>query len=123
MTDQNKKSNRELAAEMSAAGMTMKEVSATLEVPYRTVYGWLRGRKSESSGHNADRHLCKTCMYRAGSYERSRTGINCNYDFVKLHSRGCKVDECTVYEKGVKKRTKKRIRLTRKRGDALCRNN
>lgn len=100
MTDQNKKSNRELAAEMSAAGMTMKEVSATLEVPYRTVYGWLRGRKSESSGHNADRHLCKTCMYRAGGYERGRTGINCNYCDTVKHSRGCKVNECTVYVKG-----------------------
>ncbi len=107
-----KKNPRELAVEMSISGKSMKEVSVALGIPYRTVYGWLRGRKSDSSGHNADRHLCKTCMYRAGSYERSRTGINCNYDFVKLHSRGCKVDECTVYEKGVKKSVKKRIRLT-----------
>lgn len=100
MSNQNKKSDRELAAEMSAAGKTIKEVSVALEIPYRTVYGWLRGRKSESSGHNADRHLCKTCVYRAGSYERGRTGINCNYDLVELHSRGCKADECTVYVKG-----------------------
>ncbi len=107
MIDQNKKSNRELAAEMSAAGMTMKEVSASLGISYNTVYGWLRTRRS-GDGPNADRHLCRTCMYRAGAYERSSAGINCNYCYTVKHSRGCSAAECTVYVKGPAGRKKRR---------------
>lgn len=110
MSERNKKSNRELAVEMSVAGMNMKEVSASLGIPYSTVYGWLRASKPGGNGSNADRHLCRTCMYRAGSYERNAGGVNCNYCDIVKHSRGCKPEECTVYVRGPMARRRKRGR-------------
>lgn len=108
------KSARELAAELSMQGMNIKEVSIALGIPYGTVYGWLRKKTDKgASGSNADRHLCKTCQYRAGSYDRNNAGMNCNYWDLMKHSRGCKVEECTVYVKGpmLKVRKKRSIRL------------
>ena len=84
MSERNKKSNRELAVEMSVAGMTMKEIGASLGISYSTVYGWLRIRKS-GNGSNADRHLC----------------------------RPCKPAECTVYVKGPAVGRRKRRRGVR----------
>ncbi len=112
MSERNKKSNRELAVEMSVAGMTMKKISASLRISYSTVYGWLWIRKS-GNGSNADRHLCRTCMYRAGTYERSSAGINCNYCCVMNKCRPCKPAECTVYVKGPAVGRRKRRRGVR----------
>lgn len=103
-----KKNTRELAVEMLISGKSMKEVSVALGIPYRTVYGWLRKRKTDGSGQNADRHLCRTCQYRTGSYERSATGVNCNYCYLMRHSRGCDADKCTVYVKGPVMKRRKR---------------
>lgn len=108
IVERNGKSPRELAAEMHMGGMNIKDVSIAIGIPYGTVYGWLRGRKTNGSGRNADRHLCKTCRYRTGSYERSATGVSCNYWDLMSHSRGCKVAECTVYVKGPIMRRRKR---------------
>ena len=46
---------------------------------------------------NADRHLCRTCKYRA-SDTNSKNG--CDYIEIMGHSRGCSVTGCDKYEKG-----------------------
>lgn len=62
------------------------------------------------AGHNADRHLCRTCMFRMTGTPKSN-GMNCDYCSLNGHSRGCRADECTVYRKGAPLRTKKGITL------------
>ena len=58
--------------------------------------GYNQGR----SGPNADRHLCKTCIYRG---RRDQTG-NCSYIEIVGHSRGMPAERCTVYRQGRKRR-------------------
>ena len=41
------------------------------------------------------RKLCRTCRYRAGNGKRG-----CDFMYLTGQSRGCDVDECTVYKKG-----------------------
>lgn len=97
------KSNREIACELSAQGMCMRDISEKLGVPYNTVYGWIRkskGRVTDNGAINADRHLCKTCQYRASAYDRNNAGMGCNYCDLMEHSRGCSVEECDKYVKG-----------------------
>nr|DAZ79791.1 MAG TPA: hypothetical protein [Caudoviricetes sp.] len=56
--------------------------------------------RSKEAGPNEDRHQCRTCIYRA-----CRTGLGgCNYIGVEGHSRGCTVENCTVYVKGRKRK-------------------
>lgn len=57
------------------------------------------GRNTEHIGRNTDRHLCKTCKYRCGKYDKAK-GVGCDYLCKVGHSRGCKVEDCSVYEKG-----------------------
>lgn len=51
---------------------------------------------------NSDRHLCKSCKFRSNRSEVN----NCDYIAITKHSRGCKVEECTKYEKGNRVRAK-----------------
>lgn len=51
---------------------------------------------------NSDRHLCKNCKFRSNRPEVN----NCDYVAITKHSRGCKVEECTKYEKGNRVRAK-----------------
>lgn len=51
-------------------------------------------------GHNADRHLCKTCKWRGNGKYANSSAIGCEYSVKNGHSRGCKVEDCTMYEKG-----------------------
>ena len=60
-------------------------------------------------GINEERHLCKTCQYRASYYDRER-GFGCDYWEIEGHSRRCSVENCTVYVKG-KKIQKKRKKI------------
>lgn len=57
---------------------------------------------------NADRHKCRTCKYRDDP-AASRGG--CNYLGIVGHSRGCRVEDCNVYEKGKKVTKKEAMRL------------
>lgn len=64
-------------------------------------------RKAESAKEspkvdNSDRHLCKNCKFRSNRPEVN----NCDYVAITKHSRGCKVEECTKYEKGNRVRAK-----------------
>ena len=45
---------------------------------------------------NTDRHLCKTCRFRGKDYSKN----GCDYIEHTGKSRGCKVENCSVYEKG-----------------------
>lgn len=62
-------------------------------------------------GHNADRHLCKTCMWRSTDNNIKSGAAGCEYSLKHNHSRGCKVEDCTVYEKGDPKKTIKPLAL------------
>lgn len=60
------------------------------------------GYNKGKDGPNADRHLCKTCKFRS-----NRPTVNsCDYAGLMKHSRGCKVEECTKYEKGARMKMK-----------------
>ena len=61
------------------------------------------GQKREP-GWNADRHACRTCKFRTDEYAARRNSRGCDYIIIEGHSRGCKVEDCVVYEKGKRKR-------------------
>lgn len=105
------KSNKELACELSTQGMSIKEISKELEISYNTVYGWIRkskGKVTDQNALNADRHLCKTCQYRTGTYDRNNMGAGCDYLELVGHSRGCPVENCNVYVKGSRPKTERK---------------
>lgn len=106
--------NKEKARQLRDSGMSIREVSEALGRPYQTVYYWVRDIKpgsdpepgSAAAGHNADKHLCKTCRYRGYG------GMNgCDYMYLVGHSRGCKAEECNKYVKGQRPQ-KRQVKLT-----------
>lgn len=91
----------EKAVELSQSGLKVYEISEMLGAKYDTVYSWLRkAKRGTGTGNNADRHLCKTCRYRASYHDRCSLLANCNYILIVGHSRGCDTDNCDKYEKG-----------------------
>lgn len=53
-------------------------------------------------GHNKDRHLCKTCIWRTGSADRAR-GMKCNFIICAEQSRAkgqTSAADCDKYIKG-----------------------
>lgn len=70
----------------------------------------LEPEPEKPAGHNADRHLCRTCMFRMTGTPKSN-GMNCDYCSLNDHSRGCRADECTVYQKGAPLRKKNGVTL------------
>lgn len=86
-------------------GYTNREIADQTGIPFGTVgYHAARFRKKEKEPtvDNSDRHLCKTCKFRS-----SRPTVNsCDYAGLMKHSRGCKVEECTKYEKGTRMKMK-----------------
>lgn len=51
--------------------------------------------KTGNAVDNADRHLCKTCAFRATDKDHG-----CDYITLTEHPRGCRVEDCTRYERG-----------------------
>lgn len=86
-------------------GYTNREIADRTGIPFGTVgYHAARFRKKEKEPavDNSDRHLCKTCKFRS-----NRPTVNsCDYSGLMKHSRGCKVEECTKYEKGARMKMK-----------------
>ena len=85
-------------------GYTNREIADQTGIPFGTVgYHAARFRKKEKEPvDNSDRHLCKTCKFRS-----NRPTVNsCDYAGLMNHSRGCKVEECTKYEKGARMKMK-----------------
>lgn len=90
---------REKALELAKEGKGAAEIARMIDAKYSTVYSWLNPDKCKKpkpeskTASNADRHKCRSCKFRA-----KKSG--CDYISVKGHSRGCSVEECSVYEKG-----------------------
>ena len=86
-------------------GYTNREIADRTGISFGTVgYHAARFRKKEKEPavDNSDRHLCKTCKFRS-----NRPTVNsCDYAGLMKHSRGCKVEECTKYEKGARMKMK-----------------
>lgn len=95
---------REKALELAKEGKGAAEIARLIDAKYSTVYSWLnpdkcKKPKSENkTASNADRHKCKTCMFRTTGYNAK--GAGCSYIEITGHSRGCSVEECSVYQKG-----------------------
>lgn len=103
---ESKKTVRETVLELKNQGLTVKDIVEKTGYKYGSVYNYYNGFDKKRSkqeklnditpGHNADRHLCKTCRFR--SKESSKNG--CDYIEHNKKSRGCKIEDCNVYEKG-----------------------
>lgn len=82
-------------------GKTYKQISEETGIPYETVgiYGGkINKAKRESKYPNGDRHLCRTCKYRASGARRG-----CDYIIHTGNERGCNPEVCNKYEKGKRK--------------------
>ena len=94
---------REKALELAKEGKGAAEIARMIDAKYSTVYSWLNPDKCKKpkpesrTASNVDRHKCKTCMFRATGNTK---GAGCSYIEITGHSRGCSVEECSVYQKG-----------------------
>lgn len=98
------KTKYETVVELTEQGKTCKEIEQETGIGLPTIYQYRgiynRTRKTTKSevikGHNKNRTLCRTCIYRARDF-----GVNiCDYIEIKKHSRGCSVEDCDKYVKG-----------------------
>ena len=95
---------REKALELAKEGKGAAEIARMIDAKYSTVYSWLNPDKCKKpklenkTASNADRYKCKTCMFRTTGYNAK--GAGCSYIEITGHSRGCSVEECSVYQKG-----------------------
>lgn len=96
---------KEIIRKLVEEGYTNNEIADQTGIPIGTVgYHAAKFRKKEKKPEvdNSDRHLCKSCKFRS-----NRPTVNsCDYAGIMHHSRGCKVEECTRYEKGKRQRMK-----------------
>ena len=94
---------REKALELAKEGKGAAEIARMIDAKYSTVYSWLNPDKCKKpkpeskTASNADRHKCRTCMFRATGNTK---GAGCSYIEITGHSRKCSVEECSVYQKG-----------------------
>ena len=92
---------KEMIRKLVEEGYTNREIADQTGIQIGTVgYHAAKFRKKEKRAEvdNSDRHLCKTCKFRS-----NRPTVNsCDYAGIMNHSRGCKVEECTKYEKGAR---------------------
>lgn len=66
----------------------------------------------EQQVDNKDRHLCKTCKYKAKTVRQGNNlGNGCNYCLITNNIRGCKLEHCTKYEKGRQIKIKRQINV------------
>lgn len=102
-----KKTNREIAEVTGLNWWTVRDYARSIGLKgiKRGSQGIRKDRKKDGynkgkAGPNADRHLCKTCIYRG----RNDQVGNCSYIEIEGHSRGMQAAECTVYRKGRKRK-------------------
>ncbi len=108
------KSKTEIVEDLVEQGKSPKEIAEITGYDKQFIYQvrYLLKKKREKDepapvfekGHNADRHLCKTCMYRCKS--QNANGVGCEYALYHDHTRGCAVEDCNVYKKGDPIKTK-----------------
>lgn len=91
-------------------GLSNSEIAKKTGIKYSTVQmaaKKIREQLAETKGKNADRHLCKTCKYRAATYNQKNSGIKCEYALKSgKRSRRCDVEDCDKYEKGAPAKAK-----------------
>lgn len=81
---------REKALELAKEGKGAAEIARLIDAKYSTVYSWLNPDKCKKpkpenkTASNADRHKCRTCMFRATGNTR---GAGCSYIEITGHSR------------------------------------
>lgn len=112
------KTKKEIALKMASQGKTAAQIAKETGLAYSTVYYYLNPDKCKPKkqtdiihvdyknpdahpGWNADRRKCKTCRYRAAGADM-KNGAGCDYIDLAHHSRGCAVEDCDRYEKGVR---------------------
>ena len=104
-----KENKFEIVKRLTLEGKSSKEIMAITGFSNTLVYQYqykIRRELQEEDepiknyppGHNADRHLCRTCMYRGKSHNSN--GVGCEYALHNNHTRGCDVEDCNVYKKG-----------------------
>ena len=103
------KPKKELALELAAKGMPVKEIADQIGVKYGTVYYWVKNDSNKKPGWNADRHACQTCMYRATGPLKTN-GAGCDYVTITQRIRDCSVEDCEKYIKGTPKSKKKQVK-------------
>lgn len=101
---------KEQAMKLAEQGLNAGEISRKIDVKYSTVYSWLNPEKCKkkkatpkqekhSPGWNADRHACRSCIYRMTGAMHAK-GANCDYTDKMDRTRGCSVEDCDKYVKG-----------------------
>ena len=85
-------------------GVESKEIAEMTGIGLNTIYQYRSEisrmkkmvRYTAEKGHNKNRELCKTCIYRGRDF-----GVNrCDYIEISKRSRGCAVEDCDKYVKG-----------------------
>lgn len=83
---------KEKALELAKEGKGAAEIARMIDAKYSTVYSWLNPDKCKKpkpenkTADNADRHKCRTCMFRATG--NNAKGAGCSYIEITGHSRG-----------------------------------
>lgn len=121
-----KKTKKSIILELTEQGKTAKEIAEITGFAIQTIHQtrYLSKRSTQESspketqtkqpkevvpGHNADRHLCKICKWRAK--KNNPNGVGCEFAQHHDHTRGCAVEDCNVFEKGDPAHQKKPIVL------------
>lgn len=98
------KTKYEIVRELTEAGKSSKEIAEMTGIGLNTIYQYRSEisrmkkmvRYTAEKGHNKNRELCKTCIYRGRDF-----GVNrCDYIEISKRSRGCAVEDCDKYVKG-----------------------
>lgn len=95
------KEKKAIIEKLMKGGKTYKQISEETGIPYGTVgiYGGkIKKKEKDTKGRNTDRHLCRSCKYRASD---ARKG--CDYIIHTGNERGCNPEVCNKYEKGKRK--------------------
>lgn len=101
---------REIIKPYVEQGMSIQEIVDITGIKYTTVQAARRKMLGEpvkkrkaverKKGWNKDRHACKVCQYRLARIWRTRMQAQCNYLECEGKMRPCKVEDCSVYQRG-----------------------
>jgi hypothetical protein len=98
------KTKFDIVRELREENKSAKEIAEITGFNINVIYNYItiinernKAKKIKAEpGHNKDRSLCKTCIYRS----REEQVKNCDYIIIIGHSRECDVEDCDKYVKG-----------------------
>lgn len=108
-----------MVKDLTLQGKSAKEIveitgyskNLVYQYQYKIRQGQQEGQQTVTPGHNADRHLCKTCAWRSTD-NNIKSGVpGCEYSVKNNRTRGCKVEDCNVYKKGDPKKNIKPLTI------------